>query len=326
MLRSVREWSGNVAEVVSRYRKQNPNQQTQIKMKTKTLFLGAAIAASTASPLAAVTLLNDTFSDNERATQSLTGSAEWGFAPNGGTNTNANLSAATGALVYTPQAAATAQHSTAYFTASGSPAALAVGESITLTFDFTLTALGASTENGLRFGLFNSNGSRYGAGFSSTAQSFSNLTVFDDSTGFFTTANVGATTGQSLFGARKGNASGSNTTPFGGSSTITGAFTNSGYLGLVASTAYTASLSITRNTATQAFVSTTINGFTQSGTTTGETASTLSFDSFTVLTGSAIVPTGNTFTIDNVNVTVVPEPSVAMLGALGALALLRRRR
>jgi hypothetical protein len=44
------------------------------------------------------------------------------------------------------------------------------------------------------------------------------------------------------------------------------------------------------------------------------------------LTGSAIVPTGNTFTIDNVNVTVIPEPSVALLGALGSLALLRRRR
>lgn len=295
--------------------------------RQSTRLLGTAaiwFALSAASTQAAV-LLNDTFSDNERNTQSLPGSAEWGFAPNGGSNTNANLSATTGALVFTPQGTAVAQHSTAYFTPSGSPAVLADGETITLTFDFTATALGASTENGLRFGLFNSNGTRYAAGFSTATLAFSNVAVFQPTTGFFTTANLGATAGTASYGIRRGNASASNTTPFGGSGTIAGASTTAGYLGLVAGTSYTASLSITRNSATEAFVSTTINGFTQSATTTA-TAGTLSFDSVTILGGSAITPTGNTFVVDNVNVTVIPEPTAALLGGLGALSLLRRRR
>jgi hypothetical protein len=286
---------------------------------------GLLLTIPTVQTQAAV-LLNDTFSDSDRTTQSLTGSAEWGFAPNGGSNTNANLSATTGALVYTPQAAGTAQQSTAYFTASGSPAALAVGETITLTFDFTLTSLGAASENGLRFGLFNSNGTRYASGFSTATLPFSNLAIFQPTTGFFTTANLGATSGTSTFGVREGNSSASNTTPFGGSSTITGASTTSGYLGLVAGTTYTASLSITRSTATSAFVSTTINGFTQSGTDTTSSASRMSFDTVAILSGSAIVPAGNTFTVDNVNVTVVPEPAVTGLGAFGLLLLVRRRR
>lgn len=41
--------------------------------------------------------------------------------------------------------------------------------------------------------------------------------------------------------------------------------------------------------------------------------------------GSAADQTA-TFTVDNFNVTVVPEPSAALLGGLGLLALLRRRR
>lgn len=287
-------------------------------------FTGLFLALPTLQSRAVV-LLNDTFSDNERSTQNLTGSAEWAFAPNGGSNTNANMSATTGALVFTPQAAATAELSTAYFTASGSPYALAVGETITLTFDFKLGNT-ANAENGFRFGLFNSNGTRYAAGFSSAAQPFSNAAVFSPSTGFLAAANVGATSGTSTFGVRRGTASGSNTTPFGGTSTITGGFTTSGYLGLVAGTTYTALLSITRDTSSTAFVSTTINGFTQSGTATGVNASQISFDTVSILGGSSTVATGQSFTIDNVNVTVVPEPAAALLGSLGFLGLLRRRR
>jgi hypothetical protein len=303
--------------------------QTEDSMKpnhlcTSPLRTTAIMVLLSSSGLQAAVLLNDTLSDNERATQNLTESAEWAFAPNGGGNTNANLSASTGALVYSPAAAA-AQQSTAYFTPSGAPAVLADGETITLTFDFTLTALGSPSENGLRFGLFNSNESRYAPGFGTASPPVLNLAVFEPSTGFFTTANLGATTGTSTFGVRRGNASASNTTPFGGSGTITGASTTSGYLGLSANTTYTASLSITRNTSTSAFVSTTLNGFTQSATTTA-TAGTMSFDTVAILSGSAIVPTGNTFTVDNIHVSIIPEPASVLLGGLGLFTLLRRRR
>jgi len=319
MLGQVREWIGNVAEVVSRYRKQNPNQQTQIKMKTKQLFLGAAIVASTVSPLAAVTLLNDTFSDNERATQSLTGSAEWAFSNSGASNSNTSLSASTGALVYTATTSS-GQFSTAYFAPSGSPVGLADGESITLSFNFSLSSIVAN-EEGLRFGIFNSNGTRFATGFSSAELDLTS-TVHEPTRGYLAAANPGATTGTSTFSVReKFNNSG--TTPFSSTGAI-GPNNTAAYLSLAAATTYSAMFSITRSGA-NAVLSSTINGITQTGTDTGASAG-FNFDQISIFTNSAPVPTNATFTVDNVNVTVIPEPSAALLGALGSLALLRRRR
>jgi len=56
---------------------------------------------------------------------------------------------------------------------------------------------------------------------------------------------------------------------------------------------------------------------------TGVTLSATSYANFTIIaSGSA----GNTLTSSGLNFAAVPEPSVALLGALGGLALLRRRR
>jgi hypothetical protein len=296
------------------------------KLTKVSLATVAGLFVAAASVQAQV-LLNDTFSDNERATQSLTGSAEWAFAPNGAI-ANTALSAASGALVYTPTAGA-AQYSTAYFTTSGSPISLADGEAITLSFDFAFSTIAAATqEQGLRFGIFNSGGTRYAPGFSGAAQPFLNLALNQPAKGYFAYANPTATTGTSTFTAREEfSGSGSATTVFGGSGALsTPALNTAAYLGLVANTTYQASLTITRSGA-NASISSSINGITVSGSDAGATAG-FAYDEIVIFTSSGAVPVGNTFTLDNVNVTITPapEPSTAVLAGLGLATLIASRR
>jgi hypothetical protein len=286
---------------------------------TSPIHVAALVAMLSSSGLQAAVLLNDTFSDNERATQSLTGSAEWAFSNSGALNTNASSSASTGAMVYTATTSS-AQSATAYFAASGSPVSLADGESITLTFDFSFSSI-VNVDQGLRFGIFNSNGTRFASGFSGTLQPFSNASVNGPTTGYLAYVNPGATSGTSTYSVREEFTGGA--TPFSSTGTV-GTNNTAAYLGLSANTTYSAVFSITRSGA-NAVLSSTINGVTQSGTDTGASAG-FSYDEISIFTGSAVVPTSGTFTIDNVNVTVIPEPSAAMLGALGVIGLLRRRR
>ncbi len=290
---------------------------TQSAMRT--LCSAALMLTVSVASTQATVLLNDTFSDNERATQSLTGSAEWAFSNSGASNTNSSLSAATGALVYT-STTSSAQSATAYFTTAGSPVTLADGQTITLTFDFSLSSI-VNVDQGLRFGIFNSNGTRFASGFSGTMQPFSNVGVNGPTTGYLAYVNPGATSGTSTYSVREEFTGGA--TPF--SSTLAvGTNNTAAYLGLVADTTYSAIFSITRSGA-DAVLSSTINGITQSGTDVGASAG-FSYDEISIFTASTTVPASGTFTLDNVNVTVIPEPTAAMLGALGTLALLRRRR
>lgn len=57
---------------------------------------------------------------------------------------------------------------------------------------------------------------------------------------------------------------------------------------------------------------------------TAASPSNFTYDAVGILIGGTINATVGTFT--NVNVEAIPEPSIAVLGALGALALFRRRR
>lgn len=285
--------------------------KTSLPLDLSVLKPAALLLALSSVSAHSATLLNDTFSDNERATQSLTGSAAWGFSPNNGGNT---LSASTSALVYTAAAAGAAQYSTAYFTASGSPVTLAVGETISLNFDFTLSSI-VNSADAFRFALLSSHGTRMPSGFSGSNQAFSNSAVFGASDGYQAWINPGGTS----FQLREEFVS-VVPTPFSGSAQI--GTTNTTSLGLAANTNYSANISVTRS-ATGALVSSTINGVTNSFL---DTSGKFEFDSVSFFTSTAAVPTSGTLTVDNVNVSVIPEPSAALLGGLGALALLRRRR
>ncbi len=295
-------------------------------MKSSLLFPTLLVAAVSLTTAQAQNIVNQTFDapNNNRSTQNPPTSLEWGFAPNGSTD-NTLLSAASGALVYSATGAI-AQYSTAYFTPSGSPVSLLDGDSITLTFNFAFSEI-AAVDAGLRFGLFNSGGTRYASGFSSATQLFSNAAVFGAggaTIGYFTEANPGAASGVSNLRVR--NAFGA-ATPFSGGGAL-GTTNPAAYLGLVANTSYTASLTITRS-GLSSIVSSTVNGFTVGGTV--ASGGQLSFDTISIFTGGAAVPASSAFTIDNVNVTVtpVPEPSTyaAAIGALlvGVMVLRRRR-
>lgn len=121
-------------------------------------FRAAAFAVAGAlfvpfASLAQNARLDDAFSDGERATQSLPASAAWYTSA-----ASANLTVSSQALVF-PGDGAAAQHIVTYFTPSGSPQMLGVGDTLTLSFNFT-PSTPIAANSGWRFGLFNSGGSR----------------------------------------------------------------------------------------------------------------------------------------------------------------------
>lgn len=109
-----------------------------------------------------------------------------------------------------------------------------------------------------------------------------------------------------------------NGSPLGGAEVVQLA-TGTGTQNVITNTVYSASFSITRDAASTYTYLGNIDGSTLSF-----TSSSNGFDNYNAV---AIMSTPNAdFRIDNVSVTLIPEPSAALLGGLGLLALLRRRR
>lgn len=189
---------------------------------------------------------------------------------------------------------ATASFSTAKGAFNNSTA-LAIGESITVSFDFRITIAGGSDSAGLRFGLGNS----------------SNTYAFTVGTGTSTGGNIAQFAANTVGG------------------TNTGYTTTGTPLGINNTTAHTFSLTLTRATNNTLSFIANIDGssFTASM---SNTTSNFVFNSIIVGQGG----TNNDFNIDNVLVTTtataVPEPSTTALfigaGILGAAIVARRRR
>jgi hypothetical protein len=141
------------------------------------LPLPVILALATSAASAQVVYLNDTFADLDRTNQALPGSTQWTFGAHNLTAANAfaSLDAASGALVWDHTGPSGNSFSAiwSYFAASGSPVSLAVGETITLTFDvsFAVTGNFLSSTGAFRFAMFNSNNVRTTTDFAGTNES-----------------------------------------------------------------------------------------------------------------------------------------------------------
>lgn len=196
-----------------------------------------------------------------------------------------------------------------YFT----PTTLAVGESINLTFNFTVS--GSFTSEAFRFGLLNSSGNRVSADVSTPAAIFNGYRGY---AGF-----QSMDTNSQILRYRTGGNDSLWTTNSGGFSTSLG--TNNASLGLKGdgTTIYNASLTIERTGESSIAFSTTINGVTTIFN--DNSASNFTFDTIGIHLGNSAV----SMTFDDFVVTAIPEPSQGTillgLGVVGLLLLYRRR-
>lgn len=311
-------------------------------MKKHTQHLGALalLAGLAASAQAQVgTYLNDTFADNDRTTQNLTSSSAYYFAQAnmpGVNTTGSNITIA-------PQIATTASGYTflTYFTPSGTPAALTVGQTITLKFDLNPQALvvGDTGRNQWRFALLNSGGTR----ISADGAAIGNATTPGYGINFNNTGSVLIPNGLSLIGFSRnsnssapisvGTAAAHPNNPY-FSAVDTGAAASS-FIG--AGFANTFTFSLTKVSATQNdFFISILNGQTSTTQTwsfsdtasVGSTAfDTFAFQTFGLTTNPSNNALGISQVFDNVSVTVIPEPSAyAVLAGLATLGLVIYRR
>jgi hypothetical protein len=189
------------------------------------------------------------------------------------------------------------------------------GETLQLSFDYRFHET-ANLSNGLRFGLFNNGG---------TSASGDNLPNDNDNLGYGSVTNPGAssTTGtrvayEAAGDAVLGGVAPGNLVVFGpsGVSVDSGTATKGSVL-----------FTITRNLDDSMFISSSINGQTAASGTVASPATSPEFLNYSFReVAIGVGGTAADFSFDNVLIQVVPEPSAALLGGLGALLLLRRRR
>ena len=274
----------------------------KIRITTTLVFLAAMTQASSA------VILQESFTDGSYTNQNLSGSAEW-YVRNNASNVSVTVGALQIANVDTSDDGVLG-----YFTNSGATS-VAVGETITLSFDMTLSSGTLSDiANRIRFGLMDSGGSREtadGSGF--------NAATYDGYRGYW--GRLGLTgVGTSHIAARDSNNNNLLTT---GASTTLGSDVD--LADLSASTTYSVSLSIEHTNASTNTITLGIDGldsFTRTDT------SNL-FSSFDTAVISIHGPGVATATLDNITVQAIPEPTTYALlsGLLAAgLILLRRRR
>jgi hypothetical protein len=144
-------------------------------------LLHSALASATIATAAAdpVILLQETFPANSRSTQNLPGSAQWLLARSASPSGISNGAWSITALNET----ARSFFGLAYFTASGSPLELKVGDSLTLAFQASVSNASGGGQ-GLRFGFFHSKGARLTGDISTTSSTtlngYSGYGVFSD--------------------------------------------------------------------------------------------------------------------------------------------------
>jgi hypothetical protein len=302
-------------------------------MTRPTIPLAATLALLATSAFGQVVYLNDQFTDLDRTNQSLPSSAQWTVGSHhvtSGTSAFGSLNASSGALVWDhTQSAGVNSFSAiwAHFANAGSPISLAIGETMTLSFDVSFANGNFVVSTGaFRFALLNSGGSRVTTDFAGqNATGISSGTTFLNWRGYEgqTIVNPANQAGNNfLTRERMGTDNGMFST---------GTSPNFNWVGLsgsnvdepqfTAGTTYSGFLSISR-TGAGAVVQAGINGAITNSVL-DATGPVLIFDTaaFFVLNDFS-----HDVTVDNVNVSVVPEPSSCCLLGAAALGLVRRRK
>ncbi len=269
----------------------------------------------------AATVVDDTFADGISTNQSLPSSMQLLKARSGTVRTDS-----VGAVEMNMTATGTSSEAFwAYFTNSGSPISLGVGDSLTYSGTFSLT-LPAGTGGDIRFGLFNSNGSRQ----TTDLTGGQNSAAFGDDTGY-ACQFYGSGSGSPFVLYRRDVVTPTAITNIFNSFTAAG-FTNLGGTGatarqaLVAATPYTFAYTVSRTTATTTQITVNVTGGSLSGLnfTTTETSATpyTNFDWFTMRIGGTNFAQRMTFTrflIDYTpaapTITTNPSPSSQTLAA-----------
>ncbi|MDQ8195334.1 hypothetical protein QEH59_12930 [Coraliomargarita sp. SDUM461004] len=280
-----------------------------MKLNPKYLRLIALTAISTLTAQVAhaeTNLLNEDFSDGDRTTQNLPDSSTWYLRGNA---TSFDVSGNDLVLTSSEQTL----NLVTYFTDVGAPYALQVGETLSVNMSVQLSEV---NDTGIRFGVFNSNNSQI-TGSASNFQSSS----FNGYDGYSAWFNPSASSDSYDLYERIGTSD----AIFASSSSVNeqlGA-SNASTIGMFADTSANLMLSIERTVSGLTIVSS-VNGYEL--TRSDADPDTFSFDTIAIQLSSSSLSNGETFSIENVSVSVIPEPSsFSFIMGASVLCLFLRR-
>jgi len=273
------------------------------------LFLGLGVGFASAG-----TVFSDSFSDGNR-----TSSPSWYIA---GTTSigSESVSASTGWSV-TSASSTSAFNIVSYLTAAGTPVALSIGDSLSLSFTVSATTVpgAASARQGVRFGLLNSGGNQLAAD-----QTNASLSTFTNYSGYSSFYSLQSALDPSGFTLDQRTSTTSTSLMGGAANTILATASSST---AAANTVYNATLTLQYVSATQMVVSSTVNGNTLTYTASSNLVT--SFDTLALFLSGQ----NGTVTLDNFNVVytaaAVPEPAtnaLLLLSGAAAFLVVRARR
>ncbi len=260
-------------------------------MKKSLLLPAIFLLAPFVAPAGAAVIYSDNFSDGNR-------NGWYAFTATGGTAT-----VPSDAMVLTQGTGSTAVIS--YFT----PTTLTPGQTMTLTFDFQTSSTGSAD---IRFGLFNSQGSQINTDLAATSNA-----AFNNDLGYggFQFLNSGDQE-QRIQRRNSGNDT------FWTTATFSNLVNSISTITLAANTMSSATLTIDYVSLGNMTISTDFAGTTRTVNITSNIITT--FDSVSIFRQGG---NSSTLTVDNVVVSVVPEPSTwALLAGAGTFVMILRRR